>query len=295
MGSPTQLRINMKSNELKGKIKQIEKKLPKYLHERDLKSLDTYVYHGADYTLIENFLNPFWTWFASFFPDWMAPNMITLIGLIINVVSSLIVLYHDPTVEGKAPSWVYVLASFSLVTYLNFDCADGKQARRLNASSPLGQLFDHGCDAINEVFILIVLSSACGTGHNAHASLVMIVQCLGFSLAQVLEYHINVLVVGNKYFGTTESILLVSLVYLVAGLFGVDSLRTPLASLLPFNFPFKITVAEFVMEITNIGMLLTIAQLFAGGLRSGSLIPENERGEKNLTRKDYVMRAIPSL
>ena len=245
----------MNQSELRGKLKEVERKLPKYLHEKDLKSLDTYVYHGADYTIIENFLNPFWTWFASFFPDWMAPNMITLIGLIINLISTLIVLYNDPTVEGKAPSWVYILASISLITYLNFDCADGKQARRLNASSPLGQLFDHGCDAINEVFILLVLSSACGTGHNVHASLVMIIQCVGFSLAQVLEYHINVLVVGNKFFGTTESILLVSGVYLIAGLFGTSCLQTPLSSLLPFSIPFEITIAEFVMEITNIGML----------------------------------------
>ena len=115
----------------------------------------------------------------------MAPNMITLIGLLINITASFTVLFNDPTLEGKAPSWMYVFASFALITYLNFDCADGKQARRLHASSPLGQLFDHGCDAINEVFILLTLCSACGTGLNIHSSLVMIIQCTAFSLAQV--------------------------------------------------------------------------------------------------------------
>lgn len=29
------------------------------------------------------------------------------------------------------------------------DSIDGKQARRTGTSSPLGELFDHGCDAIN--------------------------------------------------------------------------------------------------------------------------------------------------
>jgi ethanolaminephosphotransferase len=33
------------------------------------------------------------------------------------------------------------------------DAVDGKQARRTNQSSPLGQLFDHGCDAINSSLI----------------------------------------------------------------------------------------------------------------------------------------------
>ena len=57
----------MNTSEIKERIENLEKKMPKYLHEQDLKSLDTYVYHGADYTLIEKLLNPFWTWFV-FFP-----------------------------------------------------------------------------------------------------------------------------------------------------------------------------------------------------------------------------------
>ena len=37
--------------------------------------------------------------------------------------------------------------------YLTLDSIDGKQARRSKVSSPLGQLFDHGSDSINVVFI----------------------------------------------------------------------------------------------------------------------------------------------
>ena len=33
--------------------------------------------------------------------------------------------------------------------YSTFDNVDGKQARRTGSSSPLGELFDHGCDALN--------------------------------------------------------------------------------------------------------------------------------------------------
>ncbi len=29
------------------------------------------------------------------------------------------------------------------------DAIDGKQARRTGSSSPLGELFDHGCDALS--------------------------------------------------------------------------------------------------------------------------------------------------
>ena len=87
----------MKPEEIKEKIEEIEEKMPKYLAEKDLKNLDVYVYHSAEYTLVEKTLNPFWTWFASCFPDTMAPNMITLIGLLINITASFTVLFNDPT------------------------------------------------------------------------------------------------------------------------------------------------------------------------------------------------------
>lgn len=46
------------------------------------------------------------------------------------------------------------------------DAIDGKQARRTGTSSPLGELFDHGCDAINlmvqiNVYCLFFFIFAC--------------------------------------------------------------------------------------------------------------------------------------
>ena len=278
-----------------GLVELIKNNVPKCLNDVDLKNLDMYVYHSADYTLLETTLNPFWTWYASLFPDTMAPNMITLLGFIINIVASFIVLYNDPLLLGQAPRWSYILAGFALITYLNFDSADGKQARRLHASSPLGQLFDHGCDAVNEVFILLVLASACGTGYTYHTCDVMIIQCLGFSLAQILEYNIDILVVGNKFFGTTESIILLSFVYMLTGLIGVDRVRTKFSEILPFKLPFDMPIIEFVILLTNIGMILTILNLFIGAWIEESKIPQNERGNKNLERKDFLQQIIPSV
>jgi phosphatidylglycerophosphate synthase len=47
--------------------------------------------------------------------------------------------------------------AFCISTYLNLDSIDGKQARRTGTSSPLGELFDHGCDAINMMVIKQIL------------------------------------------------------------------------------------------------------------------------------------------
>jgi phosphatidylglycerophosphate synthase len=49
----------------------------------------------------------------------------------------------------KAPAWVLILCALGLFIYQTLDAIDGKQARRTNSSSPLGELFDHGCDALS--------------------------------------------------------------------------------------------------------------------------------------------------
>jgi phosphatidylglycerophosphate synthase len=51
--------------------------------------------------------------------------------------------------EGEiAPWWCYFTA-FSFFMYRMLDEMDGKQARRTGNSSPLGFLFDHGCDSFS--------------------------------------------------------------------------------------------------------------------------------------------------
>jgi len=50
------------------------------------------------------------------------------------------------------PRWIFLWNGISVLVYQTLDNMDGKQARRTGSSSPLGLLFDHGCDAINSIF-----------------------------------------------------------------------------------------------------------------------------------------------
>lgn len=50
---------------------------------------------------------------------------------------------------SQAPLWAYLLCAVGLFVYQSLDAIDGKQARRTNSSSPLGELFDHGCDSLS--------------------------------------------------------------------------------------------------------------------------------------------------
>lgn len=56
-------------------------------------------------------------------------------------------------------------AAFALFVYSTLDNMDGKQSRRIGASSPLGLLFDHGCDAINTGMIgTLIFAMVTGAG-----------------------------------------------------------------------------------------------------------------------------------
>lgn len=61
---------------------------------------------------------------------------------------------------NESASVIITSISFCISTYLNLDAIDGKQARRTGTSSPLGELFDHGCDAVNLLVFLTNLIQA---------------------------------------------------------------------------------------------------------------------------------------
>ncbi|KAI5607236.1 choline/ethanolamine phosphotransferase 1a isoform X1, partial [Silurus asotus] len=65
-----------------------------------------------------------------------------------------------------APRWVYLACAFGLFIYQSLDAIDGKQARRTNSSTPLGELFDHGCDSLSTVFVILGTCIAVQMGTN---------------------------------------------------------------------------------------------------------------------------------
>lgn len=54
---------------------------------------------------------------------WIAPNLITIIGLFINVVTSLALIYYNP--DGKdtnsPPRWTYLACALGLFIYQSLD------------------------------------------------------------------------------------------------------------------------------------------------------------------------------
>lgn len=130
-----------------------------FLSKDAANALPNYQYKGQDLSLIYKYiLSPFASFLVdNFTPRSVAPNTITLTGLLFMVAAYLVMWFYVPMVlldstSPAIPRWVFLFNAVATLIYQTFDNMDGKQARRVGASSPLGLLFDHGCDAVNSLF-----------------------------------------------------------------------------------------------------------------------------------------------
>lgn len=165
-------------------------------------SLLTYKYVSPNLTLFEVlFLNNFWIFCQQkFLPKWLAPNVITLTGFICIMISFIMLLVLSPNMDGSAPRWWYVFTSITCIIYQTMDGCDGKQARATKSGSPLGELFDHGVDALVTPIYVCFTIELQGFGINSSMALVAIV----LSQAAFAMSNLTLLHLGKQEFNRVD-------------------------------------------------------------------------------------------
>ncbi|CDH50306.1 ethanolaminephosphotransferase 1 [Lichtheimia corymbifera JMRC:FSU:9682] len=206
---------------------------PDFPRQEQLENLRYYKYAATDKSLLTKYvLRHYWNWAVTLFPRWIAPNLITLTGLILMMINVVIILAVVPDLryEQDTPQWIYFSFAAGLWLYSTLDNVDGKQARRTGTSSPLGELFDHGCDAINCTYVALLQAAALGVGHSIEAAILFLVTVVGFYLSTAEEYYTGVLYLGIVN-GPTEGILVSCLAFVWSGFFGAGSWHIPLGDI----------------------------------------------------------------
>lgn len=254
-----------------------------YLSTRALNGLKAYEYKPGGYTWLDNIHRPALDWCVSWLPRWLAPNLITLLGTLGLVASYLVSAYYAPDFVGDTPRWVYLFAAFSVVFYTWLDCFDGKQARRTGTSSPLGQLFDHGCDALSVNLLLAnigcSLGMTCGWAHAIGNVLVMFI----WICAQWEEYHTGLMLYGNEYFGVLECNYSLAAVHLVTFILGPDFYLDRVGDYVDLPIIRNWLVNEFVIcFFITIGSYQALCNIWRVYNYDTSVLPAKERGHKQL-------------
>uniref|UniRef100_A0A0N4ZWV9 Ethanolaminephosphotransferase 1 n=1 Tax=Parastrongyloides trichosuri TaxID=131310 RepID=A0A0N4ZWV9_PARTI len=146
----------------------------KYLNKAKIHGFDNYKYNCIDNSPISVYIShPFWNWFVNFYPLWLAPNVITLVGASLVMGCYFLISYIDPLIirnsfenenNSPIPNNFWLLAA--VCTFLGhlLDGTDGKQARRTGACGPTGELFDHGLDSYATIPFTITIFSIFGQG-----------------------------------------------------------------------------------------------------------------------------------
>jgi phosphatidylglycerophosphate synthase len=177
-----------------------------------------YKYNGADDSILAKlFLRTFWNWAIEFVPMWVAPNLITFIGFLFELSSFLLSFVLSHVLTTPLPRWVCIWNGISLFVYQTLDNLDGRQARRTGSSSPLGQFFDHGCDALTGVIELIKVAAVLDFGCSWTSFGFVFLMGLGFFLTSYEEYvtHAFHLPIVN---GPDEGLLALVLVHVIVGI-----------------------------------------------------------------------------
>ena len=103
----------------------------------------------------------------------MTPNRVTVLGAIILYSGVFVLMYYGLTLTERMPDWVYLYFGLCVFLGQTFDAIDGKHARNTKRGSPLGQLMDHGCDALTNSCHSLFLGASWMMGRSPHTILII--------------------------------------------------------------------------------------------------------------------------
>lgn len=220
-----------------------------YIGHHGVAALHKYKYSGVDRSYVAKYvLQPFWTRFVHVFPLWMAPNMITLTGFMFLILSAFLGYIYSPRLDSAPPRWVHVAHGLLLFLYQTFDAVDGKQARRTNSSSPLGELFDHGCDALACTFETLAFGSTAMCGGNT--VWFWVISAVTFYFATWEHFFTNALILPEIN-GPTEGLMLIYVCHFFTAVVGAEWWVQDFRVSIPF-----LNWIPFIPEIPVYGVVL---------------------------------------
>ena len=88
--SPSQ--NNARSYRQGDSIRDVIRSLPPVLNEPEIKNLKAHRYASEGTTLLDPYMQKYWKWLVELCPLWVAPNLITIVALVINIVTSVVLM-----------------------------------------------------------------------------------------------------------------------------------------------------------------------------------------------------------
>ena len=236
-----------------------------YIDDEYKEKLISYKYKGGDDSILCCYvIDPFCNFIVNYFPKWLAPNVITISGWFLNFFNFILTTYYTGWKGSDyIPPWVCYICSFFYTTYIILDYSDGKQARRLKASSPLGLLIDHGTDACTTFYVPIVFGSISYYKSISHYLLYFFPITCTFFMNTWEEYYKGELVLPIIH-AVSEGTLFIDILATFSGKYGASLYNREFLILNKYNLKCK----EFIGLFACVGGFLFSFKSFIGVLCS---------------------------
>lgn len=236
-----------------------------FLTQAQIARLKEHKYSAQGRSLLEAIFQPFWNWVVTLMPLWVAPNLITIVGLIVNIITSVAVVAYSPMADSHdVPPHIFILCAIGLFIYQTLDAIDGKQARRTGTSSPLGELFDHGCDAVSTVCVTISVACALSLGTHPNYLFYFFIHTTGlFYLAHWQTYCSGTLIFNKM--DVTETQVGAMGIYIAAGVLGPQFFLTQIDV-----FPYNLNIVKVFTYLSALGGIaycyIALQRILRGGV-----------------------------
>ncbi|MDB4931198.1 MAG: hypothetical protein JWM10_3682 [Myxococcaceae bacterium] len=150
-----------------------------------------------------------------FIPAKVHPNTITHSGHLLCLGAAALLIATHPR-----RGWVFFAAMLLLQAYNWCDNADGAHARRTRQSSATGEFLDHGLDMLNTTYIAMMTIY---TLASSHEYTVMLAILIPGAAAMTCWEQTETGVFRMGLLNQIESVAVLSLTMVIAGLYGTDS------------------------------------------------------------------------
>jgi len=148
--------------------------------------------------------------------------VITLTGFLCTIIPfGLMFGLFGTSFEGAIPAWWCILEAVLYFIYRLLDEMDGKQARKTGNSSPVGLMFDHGCDSFTAALLCLMMSKMMQIGNGPLVMWTLLGITQSFHFATLEEYYIGGLFLG-PFNGVTDGSALIISIFMLSGIVGND-------------------------------------------------------------------------
>jgi ethanolaminephosphotransferase len=216
-------------------------------------------------------LGPWWSFALRFVPTWVAPNVLTVLGSAAVAVPTAALLVVSPGLDRPPPAALILASIVGVFVFQTLDALDGKQARRLGVSSPLGSWLDHALDILTMQLVLVGLAATLTVGAGPAAWLLLAGTIVNNFALHWEAAHTRALTLGD---GTsiTDAQLMAMAVHAMALGFP-EVMRGPLAALAPPLAGLPLVGRE---DVTVGAAVLVVAVAVVGG---AGLVASLRRGQ----------------